>query len=179
MKVIFMMLYRFINKIKRISRNYVFFCQTGYRVNLIGDITLINHNVAIGKNCSLYPGVMIWGDGPVEIGDNVNIGKDTVIYSSLNGGGVYIGNNTNIAAQCYIIDMDHGMSLGKCIDAQENSVKPVHIGNDCWIGANATILKGSNISDGAVVGAKALVKGSIASYGIAVGIPAKVIKERN
>ncbi len=59
--------------------------------------------------------------------------------------------NTVIAGQCYIIDMDHGMRKEELISKQDNSAKAVIIGNDVWIGANATILKGPLIHDGAVI----------------------------
>ena len=145
--------------------------------NLVGKVKLINRNITLGRNVTIYPNVMFWGDGPIVIGDNVDIGKDTIIYSSKNGG-ITIGNNTAIAAQCYLIDMDHGIQKDKLICEQENSVKSVIIGDDVWLGANVTVLKGSHIGSGAVVGAKALVKGEISNNAIAVGIPAKIIKYR-
>ena len=169
------------NKWLRFYRKKVFEWYTGQKtqgLSILGNITLINHNIKIGKNVFIYPGVMLWGDGEIAIGDNVNIGNNTVIYSSKSGGGVTIGDNTMIAAQCYIIDMDHGTASGKLIREQENSIEKVTIGNDAWLGANVTILKGSNIGDGAVIGAKALVKGEIPSGTIACGMPAKTVKKR-
>ena len=74
--------------------------------------------------------------------------------------------------------MDHGTKSGKLIQKQQNIVSPINIGNDVWLGANVTVLKGSNIGDGSVIGAKALVKGKIGENQIAVGIPAKEIGER-
>ena len=63
-------------------------------------------------------------------------------------------------------------------DKEENTHAPVEIGNDVWIAANVTVLKGSKIKDGAIIGAKALVKGEIPENSIAVGIPSKIIKYR-
>lgn len=83
-----------------------------------------------------------------------------------------------IAAQCYLIDMDHGIERDKLICQQQNTVARITIGNDCWLGANVSILKGSRIGDGAVIGAKALVKGDVPPYAVAVGVPGKVIKYR-
>ena len=64
------------------------------------------------------------------------------------------------------------------IREQNNTVESVVIGNDVWIAANCTILRGSKISDGAVIGAKSLVKGEIERESIAVGIPARHKKYR-
>ena len=146
---------------------------------LVGAVTVINRNISLGKGVTIYPGVMFWGDGQIVIEDGVSIGSSTVIYSSKHGGGVVIGAATHVASQCYIIDMDHGTSADKRISEQDNKVSPVVIGKDCWLAANVTVLKGSVIEDGAVIGAKSLVKSRIISNGIAVGVPAKVIKYRN
>lgn len=145
--------------------------------NIVGPITVINRNIRIGRNVTIYPGVMFWGDGLIEIGDRVSLGNQTVIYASKEGG-VNIGDNAQIAAQCYIIDMDHGIAAGEPITKQKNTVASVTIGKDCWLGANVTVLKGSVIEDGAVIGAKGLVKGHIPQNAIAVGIPAKIVKYR-
>ena len=53
---------------------------------LVGPVTVINRNVTLGRNVTIYPGVMFWGDGPIIIGAGVNIENQTVIYSSKLGG---------------------------------------------------------------------------------------------
>ena len=168
------------NKIKRNYRKRLFKAMIGCNHNdfsIVGDVTVINKNIKLGHNVTIYPNVMFWGDGEIVIGDNVDIGNGTVIYASKSGG-VTIGNNTNIAAQCYIIDMDHGIKEGELICNQENTVEEVTIGSDCWIAAGCKVLKGSHIKDGTVIGALSLVKGEIPENAIAFGIPAKVKKYR-
>jgi acetyltransferase-like isoleucine patch superfamily enzyme len=54
----------------------------------------------------------------------------------------------------------------------------VSIGRDVWIGGGAIVLGGVHIGDGAVIGAGAVVSRDIAPYGIAVGNPARVIRQR-
>lgn len=83
-----------------------------------------------------------------------------------------------IAAQCYIIDADHGIEKGMLIKEQPNTVASIKIDEDVWIAAGCKILRGSHIRDGAVIGALSLVKGEIPAFGVAVGIPATVIKNR-
>ena len=171
---------RCLNKIKRIYRESVFRAKTGCNhksFSLVGNVRLINTNIKLGKNVTIYPDVIFHGDGPIVIGDHVTIGNGTVIYASKNGG-VTIGSDTMIGAYSYIIDTDHGTAAGKLIGEQPNSVAPVEIGEDVWLAANVTVLKGSKIGSGAVIGAKALVKGEIPENAIAVGCPAKVMKYR-
>ena len=52
------------------------------------------------------------------------------------------------------------------------------IGNDVWIGQNATILPGVHIGDGAIVGANSVVASDVEPYSIVVGNPAKLIRYR-
>lgn len=176
-KSIFLFLDRVKNKILKEYREFIFLCRTGQQVNLVKNMTLINTNLKIGENVTIYPDVMLFGDGLIEIGDNVSIGNGTLIYASKSGG-VSIGADTQIAGQCYIIDTDHGINGGKLIREQDNTSAPIKIGQDVWVAANVTILKGSIIADGAIIGAKGLVKGLIPKNAIAVGIPAEVKKYR-
>jgi len=54
----------------------------------------------------------------------------------------------------------------------------VCIGNDVWIGYQATILSGTTIGDGAVIGAKSVVSGTIPPYAVVAGNPGDIIKYR-
>ena len=83
-----------------------------------------------------------------------------------------------IAAGCYIIDTDHGIKAGQLIRDQKNTVAPVTIGDDVWLGTGCKVLKGSVVGNGAVVGAMGLVKGNLPDNSVSVGIPAKVLKYR-
>ena len=178
--MIFRIINRLVTDFVQAYRKNVFLDRIGSKEKsliLNGRVNLNASNVKIGKNVVLYDGISIYGGGEIIIGDNVKIGKDTYIYASKKGG-IYIGNNTSIAAQCYIIDCNHGIKKNMLIMDQELEAEPVFIGNDVWIGAGVKVIKGSKIHDGAVVGALSLVNSKIDEYKIAVGIPAKVIKER-
>lgn len=174
----------FIDKIKErfllYYRKNVFLKRIGSEnkcCQLLGKVYVRANNIKIGKNVTIYPNVTFWGDGEIIIGDNVDIGNDTIIFASKKGG-VTIGNDVAIAAHCYIIDSNHGIKKGKLIRNQKSVSGKIDIGNDVWIAANTTILKDSVIKTGAVIGAKSLVNSEIDSYGVAVGVPAKIIKYR-
>lgn len=174
-------LYKLINHIKVKLRKNVFKIKTTTNHNdftLYGDVNLLNTDVKIGHNVQIYPNVTFWGNGHIEIGDNCSIGMGTVIFAS-DSGGVIIGNHTHIAGQCYIIDMDHGIKADSLIEEQDNSVEKITIEDDVWISAGAKILKGSVLRNHSVIGANAVVKGEIPENGVAVGMPAKVIKYRS
>ncbi len=125
---------------------------------------------------TIYPGVYLWGND-IEIGDNVDIGIGTIIYSRKK---VKIGNNTSIAGQCYIIDSNHQIELGTLIRDQSMDYMPegLIIGDDVWIAAQCSILKGARINDGVVIGAQTLVNSEIQRNAVVVGTPSKIIKYR-
>jgi len=175
--MILRILERAINKVS--SKLYLYKIRKRYNtqnlINLYGKVQLDNPNIIFGNNVSLYSGVQIWGDGQVSLGDNVAIGKDTIIFAHEP---MYIGSNSSIAGQCYIIDSDHGAKRSVLIKDQKLQSLPIYIGEDVWVGAGSKVLKGSYISDGSVIGAMSLVKGITEPYSINVGIPIKKINER-
>ena len=83
-------------------------------VNLRGKIHLYSKNISVGESVSLWPDVYFSGEN-ITIGNNVQIGYGTIIHSSK---GVIIGSNTQIAAQCYIIDTNHGTAYGELMQKQ-------------------------------------------------------------
>ena len=149
-------------------------------MSIIGKIYLRNRNVHIGKNVTLYPGVMLHGEGDIYIGDITFLCNNTIVYSE-KGHVVRIGANCMIAPMCYITNTDHNTRLsteGEPMNRQGVVCSDTIIEDDVWLAAYAAVLRGSHIHSGAVAGAKALIKGEIESNGIAVGSPAKIIKYR-
>lgn len=108
----------------------------------------------------------------IHLGNNVFINFNCVI---LDGGEVRIGDNVMIAPGVLINTPQHP------IDAEQRASKleyvlPVTIGNDVWIGAGAVICPGVTIGDGCVIGAGSVVVKDIPAHSVAVGNPAKVVK---
>ena len=145
------------------------------KIFVLGKFKISGNRIHNGKNVVFYDGVKIINNGILKIGENVKIGDNVIIYCSNN---IEIGDNTIIAANSYIIDCDHKMAKNELIQNQNLEKGRVSIGCDCWLGEDVSVIKGGNIGDGCVIGAKALVNSSIPSYKIAVGIPARVIGER-
>jgi acetyltransferase-like isoleucine patch superfamily enzyme len=92
---------------------------------------------------------------------------------------IEIGNDCLIADSVHIYDHDHRFGdLQKPIKDQGFNTAGVKIGNNIWIGAKATILKGVTIGDGAIVGANAVVNKDVPPNAIVAGNPAKIVKMR-
>jgi len=162
-------------------------------------LKLLIKNVKIGKNFSYERDVSVKNEGNIEIGDNVEFAQGVHLASYAKGAKITIGANSFIARYtmlcaydkievgqncmiapfCYISDFNHNYdSLDVPIKSQPNKITPVIIEDDVWIGAGASVLPGVTIGKGSVIGARAVVNESIPPYSIAVGIPAKIIKNR-
>ena len=115
-------------------------------------------------------------EGSLRIGDKVVFGKDNTVNCYLD---VEIGAATIVADWVYITDFDHRIEDITVPIKDQGIVKtPVRIGPDCWLGTKVSVLRGTRIGRGSVLGAHAVVKGEIPEYSIAVGAPAKVVKNR-
>lgn len=130
----------------------------------------------IGNNVSIQPDVYILNPSKLIIGDNVSI--HPLCYLECIGG-VNIGNDVSVAEGVSIISFDHNYSdLTLPIKDQGITRKPIHILNDVWIGAKATILGDVKVNEGAIIAAGAVVVNDVDKYTIVGGVPAKVIKQR-
>ena len=56
---------------------------------------------------------------------------------------------------------------------------PIRIGNKCWIGFDAAILKGVSLGEGSIVGARSVVTKNVPPYTVVAGNPAKMIRKLN
>lgn len=109
--------------------------------------------------------------GDVTIGDYTRIGIHCTVI-----GPVCIGNHVNLAQGITVTALNHIFKdSSRRIDEQGVSTKPVVIGDDVWIGANAVILPGVTIGSHCVVAAGAVVTKDVPNHTLVGGIPAKVI----
>ncbi|SFU65904.1 Acetyltransferase (isoleucine patch superfamily) [Clostridium sp. DSM 8431] len=165
----------------------------GKKLNLHGIPIIFKKkysNLEIGDNCTIKSSFLsnLVGlsqrtiiiartrDAKIEIGNNVGI-SGTTIYARKS---ISIGDNTLIGANVKILDNDfHPLEVkdrnGNKIDAIKSL--PIIIGENCFIGCNSIILKGSKIGNGSIVGAGSVVSGSFEDNVIIAGNPAKVIKK--
>lgn len=153
--------------------------------NQIDDVVVENEsrNSAIplldlkGINARIEPGAIIRDQ--VSIGDNsvimmgalINIGA-VIGEGTMIDMGAVLGGRATVGKNCHI---GAGAVLAGVIEPP--SATPVIIEDDVMIGANVVVLEGCRVGKGAVVAAGAIVTKDIPPYTVAVGAPAKVIKE--
>ena len=91
-------------------------------------------------------------------------------------GYIEIGNGCMVGPDVYISDSNHQYEYGKSSRNLPMDIGKVIIGNNCWIGAKAIILKDVELGDNCIVAAGAVVTKSFPSGSIVGGIPAKLLK---
>lgn len=140
----------------RIGGGNVFGESTGYRMGS-GEISLYTGNpraeIVIGERNFFNNNVSI---GAVE---KVALGNDCLIGSSVS-----------------ITDCDFHDINPETRHNSQGTKKPVHIGNNVWLGSGVVVLKGVTIGNNSVVGAMSVVAKSIPANCVAAGNPARIIR---
>lgn len=114
-----------------------------------------------------------------DCGKNIYIGNDftgNFNLTILDIREVYIGDHVMIGPNTLITTVGHPLSP----KGRRNYLafaKPVKIGNDVWIGGNVTILPGVTIGNNVVIGAGAVVTHDIPDNSLAMGVPARVVRQ--
>ncbi len=115
-------------------------------------------------------------EGVMTIGDKCVFGRDNTINCYLD---IEIGDGTIVADWVYICDFDHiTADIHVPIKDQGIIKSPIRIGPDVWIGAKATVLRGTMIGEGSVLAAHTVARGTVPPYAIVAGVPGRVIKDR-
>lgn len=128
----------------------------------------------IGHDCYIEPPFHAnWGGKHVHFGDWVYANFNLTLVDD---GHIYIGNNVMFAPNVTIATATHPIQPKLREQGIQYNVD-VHIGNNVWIGAGATVLPGVTIGDNSVIGAGSLVTKDIPSGVVAVGNPCRVIRE--
>jgi acetyltransferase-like isoleucine patch superfamily enzyme len=152
----------------------------------------------IGTDCVFETGVLVFHPENIELGDNVYVGHQTILKGYYKNK-LTIGTETWIGQQCFFHSAG-GLQIGarvgigpgvKIITSVHEEVgrstpilmspvrfAPVVIEDDADIGVGAIVLPGVTIGRGAQIGAGAVVTSDVPAYAVAVGSPARVIRER-
>lgn len=133
--------------------------------------------ISLGAGAWIERGAVLWAfDGLIRTERNVYLGPYVTIYGH---GGVTIGEDTLVSMKATILSSNHGVPPdGQKIREQPDELLPTKIGSDVWIGANAVILGGVTIGDGAVVAAGAVVTKDVQAGAIVAGVPARLVRKR-
>ena len=163
-------LYKFSHK------NQVFF-EDGVEIRAIGRLK-VGKDTIIGSNSLLHCGGRNWCnyEGGIRIGKKSYIGPHSVLFGA---GEIEIGNNVLLGPGVVLASHQHShRELTHVIQDQPMDFGKILIEDDVWIGSRAVVLLDVKIGRGSIIGAGAVVTKDIPPFSIAVGVPAKVIKNR-
>lgn len=142
----------------------------------------IGNNFTSGFGCRIeaFPKVKT-NEKILILGDNIEV-NDYVHIAA--GEQITIGNNVLLASKIFISDINHGAYSDEDQDSplippnkRRISTSPVIIEDDVWIGESVCVLPGVTIGKGSIIGSLSVVSKSIPPFSIAVGSPARVIKQ--
>ena len=130
--------------------------------------------VILGSNISVHSGTKIKArpNSKLIIGNGVKINYNCIVVCRNR---IEIGKGTEFGPSVYIYDHDHDFSVGLKKGEMTNDI--VHIGENCWIGANTVILKGTIIGDNSVIGAGSIVKGQFPANSVIIQKRETTIKD--
>lgn len=171
---------------KHVTLRHAHLIQTGKNV-IIEDFVIIDalaqHGVLLGNNVTIAKFATIQCTGVIRsLGHGLIVGNNSAIgaYSFLGAqGGITIGTNVIMGPRVSFHAENHKYAdPATPIRLQGETRQGIVVEDDCWIGANSTILDGVRIGQGCVVAAGSVVTKSIPPYSIVAGVPAKIIKQR-
>ena len=148
--------------------------------------TVVNPQcIHLGTDTIIAPEVTLsagWGPGQqglpdrvVAIGDRCLIGRGSGIVAHRS---IEIGDDVWTGHNVYLTDMNHGYELlDRPISVQNQPEAPISIGDGSWLGHGVVVLPGARIGRHVAVGANSVVTGELPDYCVAVGAPARVIRQ--
>jgi len=134
---------------------------------------VLGNQISIGSNSHFYA-----DKGAISIGYKTSFNNNCHINASI-GGNIRIGNNCLVGPNVVMHTSNHKFdNLATPIRKQGHESADILIEDNVWIGANAIILPGIHIDEGAVIAAGAVVNKDVEKNTVVGGVPAKFIKRR-
>ena len=130
----------------------------------------------VGKDCYIEPPFHAnWGGKHVHFGDGVyaNFGLTCVDDTH-----IYVGSHTLFGPNVVLVTAGHPMMP----ELRKHGIQynmPIHIGENCWLGAGVIVVPGVTIGDNVVIGASSVVTKDIPSNSVAMGTPCRVVRQIN
>ena len=115
-------------------------------------------------------------EGEVSIGAKTVMGQECTISAFQH---VSIGRECIVADRVMLIDFDHGVvEVERPVRLQGIYKRDVNVGNNCWIGYGACILRGVTVGDNCVIGTNTVVTKDVPDNAVVAGAPARTLRMR-
>jgi acetyltransferase-like isoleucine patch superfamily enzyme len=151
-------------------------------------VRLVNHynhthvtprrRLTLGPGAAISPTADFANAERITAGRGLRIGSQCRLWAGPATARIVIGDDVMLGPEVMVTAAGYRFNDGQPVTAQPMDEADVVIGDDVWIGTRAIILPGTTIGDGAIIGAGAVVRGHVPAMAIAVGIPARVVGQR-
>lgn len=184
---------------------YAFLFKSMGRGCIIGrNVSIRNpQNMVLGNNVTIDDNCLLDARGSGEdgfcLGDEVIINRSCIVLAKT--GPIHLGNRTSVGSNGVLVSID-GLTTGEAVlfaggcclsggmykfddpytpimDQETYSKGPITIGVGAWLGSNALILDGIAVGAGAIIGAGAVVTKDVPQGGVAVGVPARLVRQKS
>ena len=120
------------------------------------------------KSPEIHPTVSFRFEKNIAIGDEVVLDANCCLWASENSH-ITIGNRVGVGPGTVIVSSNHSFLMKSSYVDQPMNEKKIVVGDDVWIGANCSILGGTSIGDGSIIGAGCVVFKSIPKNSVVIG----------
>ena len=134
--------------------------------------------MSVGSGTGIAPNVSFRNGERIAVGRDCHIGERCYLWAGDSEGRILIGDFVSLAPEVFITSSDYQFIAGKPFRSQPKNERDVRIGDDVWLGARVVVTAGVTIGDGCIVGAGAVVTKDLPEGAVAVGVPARVVGNR-
>ncbi|MEL7254315.1 MAG: acyltransferase [Pseudomonadota bacterium] len=132
----------------------------------------------VARTANIAPNAGFANGANITIGEHVTIGAYCQLWAGPEKARITVGDYALFAPDVMVTATSYRYDEGAPVTDQAMDEADVMIGADCWIGRGATLLSGTTLGEGCIVGAHSVLRGAFPPYAIIAGNPAKQVGTR-
>ncbi len=132
----------------------------------------------VARTANIAPNAGFANGQNIVIGDHVTLGAYCQLWAGPGDAQIVVGEYALFAPDVMVTATSYRYDEGAPVTDQEMDEAGIAIGADCWLGRGATILAGTQLGEGCIVGAHSVVRGAFPPYSVIAGNPAKQVGDR-
>ena len=134
--------------------------------------------LTLGPDAAISPNAVFSNAERITAGRGLRLGARCHLWAGHTHGRITIGDDVLFGPEVMVTAATYRFEDGHPVTRQKMDEADVVIGDDVWLGTRAIVLPGAKIGDGSIIGAGAVVMGEIPPMSVAVGAPARVVRQR-
>jgi acetyltransferase-like isoleucine patch superfamily enzyme len=144
-------------------------CKIGDDVQIVlhGGTLLLGHAVDVRARCVFEVG------GRLEVGSRTVVSYGTTFHCD---DAITVGSMVAVSEYCTLADVSHTHDGPHEFVGDNVKTSPIDVGDDAWLGAKVTVVRGVHIGSGSVIGANSAVVKDVPAGHLASGVPARVVR---